>query len=349
MRSNCGFWLTVVFGTALGLAAQTGHPSPDPDSDQDGLSDRVETALLETFRPTFMVSAGDCSVRPASFMAHTPLPAVDSEDGTIYGQVFAAKVPAGAIEIHYYHLWRKDCGELGHKLDAEHASVLLLGGNMQSGEGWKAAYWYAASHEDTVCDASQVTRASTLHAVEHGPQIWISSGKHASFLSERLCHVGCGGDRCEKSQEVPVRPVVNLGERTAPMNGAVWLNSKEWPLTEKMSRSDFSQARLVRVNHLPGSDVAWANPQKRPAQAALLGANAGLGGAATGVVAAGTAVDKANHSTSHALQTSTRNTGHALSRAYHAVTHALDKDKQPGTPEATNAPDRHWAASMQRQ
>ena len=33
---------------------------------------------------------------------------------------------------------------------------------------WKAVYWYAAAHENTVCDVSQIARAKTLHAEEHG-------------------------------------------------------------------------------------------------------------------------------------------------------------------------------------
>jgi hypothetical protein len=32
----------------------------------------------------------------------------------------------------------------------------------------KADYWYAAAHENTMCDVSQIARASSLHAQDHG-------------------------------------------------------------------------------------------------------------------------------------------------------------------------------------
>jgi hypothetical protein len=99
------------------------------DSDHDGLSDELEQALLTQFKPVFMVSHADCSGVPAEFSPENRNPIVQSEDGTIYGQVFPGKPEDVAteptIEIHYYHLWKKDCGRMGHALDAEHVSVLL--------------------------------------------------------------------------------------------------------------------------------------------------------------------------------------------------------------------------------
>ena len=141
------------------------------DSDHDGISDEVEEALLAKFLPTFMVSSHDCSTQPAQFSPQAKSPTVVADDGTIYGQVFPRKQHPGEVELHYYHLWRKDCGEMGHRLDAEHASALVSLGTTASDSA--ALYWYAAAHEDTICDASQLTRAETIHAQERGPTLWI--------------------------------------------------------------------------------------------------------------------------------------------------------------------------------
>ena len=83
-------------------------------------------------------------------------------------------------------------------------------------------YWYAGAHENTVCDVSSASKASDLGATDKGLPVWISNGKHASFLAQRQCAVGCGGDRCENM--VPLKPgrIVNLGEVDAPLNGAIW-------------------------------------------------------------------------------------------------------------------------------
>ena len=83
------------------------------DSDADGLSDALEQRLLIQFEPTFMTGRQDCSNVPAEFEPGVKTPAVKSENGTIYGQVFPAKGSTGErplVEIHFYHLWRKDCG-----------------------------------------------------------------------------------------------------------------------------------------------------------------------------------------------------------------------------------------------
>jgi hypothetical protein len=216
------------------------------DSDRDGLADSLEAALLARFSPVFLVSSTDCSVMPARFAPQISIPTVMEDDGTIYGQAFPSKDHPGEVELHYYHLWRRDCGEFGHALDAEHVSALVQVGSDPNSA--KALYWYAAAHEDTVCDASHLARAESLAAEDRGATVWISSGKHGSFLSREVCMHGCGGDRCEQMEPLKVREIVNVGEVGAPMNGSEWLLSPEWPLKEKLVRSDFSDARLERVN-----------------------------------------------------------------------------------------------------
>lgn len=300
------------------------------DSDHDGLPDELEARLIEQFRPTWMVSATDCANVPVSFVPDSAVPRVSAEDGTIYAQ--ARPAGAGAVEVHYYHLWRRDCGEMGHALDTEHVAVLLH----EEGVAWKATTWYAAAHEDTVCDAGQVTRASTIDAVNRGATVWVSAGKHASYLAERLCNYGCGGDRCEHMRELPEGALINLGEANRP--AVAWTHASQWPLLEKMVRSDFTEARMARLSRLPETDIAWATPEKRPEQAAILGVNSGLGGAAKGAVvgtrATNTALVVSTAKTGGALGSAARHTGGALKQSYRGVRRVLSGGDGVRTPSA---------------
>ena len=293
------------------------------DTDRDGLSDQAEAGLLWKFSPVFMISHTDCSTRPAQFLSDTKSPTVLADDGTIYGQAFPRSGHPDQVELHYYHLWRRDCGEMGHRLDAEHVSVLVRTGAKLAGA--KALYWYAAAHEDTVCDASHLARAATLQAEDHGATVWISEGKHASFLSALMCTHGCGGDRCIQMEPLTTRQIINLGELGAPMNAIVWLASSEWPLRDKLGRSDFAEERVARVDKLPDTEVAWANPTRRPAQAAILGANAGIGGAGAGARATDAALRIASSDTSSAFDATADRTTHALEASSRHVWKALKK------------------------
>jgi hypothetical protein len=321
MRTILFVAIASILFVSTGRAAFAGSPAPLPeqqasDSDHDGLSDDLEQRLLAQFIPTFMISRDDCSRAPASFTADLPAPLAEAENGTIYGQVFPAKLSDSAnpaIEIHYYHLWKTDCGPKGHPLDAEHVSVLLHD-NKQAPHSWRAAYWYAAAHEDTVCDTSQIARASTLHAEDHGPAVWISAGKHASFLDSRLCSRGCGGDACEQMIPLPVASIINLGEDGAPMNGASWAASPQWPLSTKMLRSDFQPSTVSRLERLPISDIAWVNPSKRPTQSTI----------AAGVSTMN-ALETSNRDTDSAIALAEDSTGNALSNSYRDVKRALGK------------------------
>ncbi|HEX2917310.1 MAG TPA: hypothetical protein VHN81_02260 [Edaphobacter sp.] len=297
----------------------------DRDSDGDGLPDGLEVRLLQQFQPTWMISRQDCSEEPAKFKAATAVPTAIADDGTIYGQAFPHRGRKDEVELHFYHLWRLDCGEMGHPLDAEHVSVLVRPktmGNADESE-WIAKYWYAAAHEDTVCDASQMSRASTLKAEEHGAKVWISPGKHASFLNEELCSHGCGGDRCTEMREMKSSDVINLGELRHPADGAIWAASPRWPLGEKMRRTDFTGPRVHRLERLPETDIAWANPGKRPAQAAIYGGNSALNGIATGGRSTDTALVLANDSTGRALGKAQGRTGYALKKSWHSVIRAV--------------------------
>ena len=290
------------------------------DSDRDGLADSLEQSLLNQFRPRFLISTSDCSTKPAEFTPQSKAPVVVADNGTIYGQAFRSPGHTDYVELHYYDLWRKDCGQAAHDLDAEHVSVLIARDDSGS---WKARYWYAAAHEGTLCDASQISRASALSAELRGPDIWVSANKHGAFLSKNTCRHGCGADRCESSEPLHDAAVVNLGELPAPMNGATWARSTQWPLHQKMARTDFDAARTARLESLPADSIAWASPKKRPAQAAILGGDAALAGTATGLHATDSALTVADTNTSGALDTASRKTGNALAKSYHGVKKAL--------------------------
>lgn len=315
----------ILWCSATLLAAQSAKPALLQDSDGDGLSDRLEGELLKQFQPTWMIGMEDCSVKPAQFASGVTTPTVVADDGTIYGQAFPYRGHREEIELHFYHLWRQDCGQMGHALDAEHVAVLVRS-EQAEGDGklkWRALYWYAAAHEDTVCDASQITRSATIHAEDKGATVWVSPGKHASFLNEELCTYGCGGDRCAEMERMKNRDVVNVGELSRPVDGAAWVVSRQWPLADKMRRSDFPEARLTRLERLSESDVAWANPAKRPAQAVIYGGNSTVNGIAVGGRNTDTALVLANDNTDKALGKAGKNTGNALTKSYKNVRKAL--------------------------
>ena len=325
------FSLTAILSAALLLTAAVHAQSQSLDSDKDGLSDNLEQSLLTRFAPTFMVGKQECSNIPAQFQPNEAIPHVIAEDGTIYGQAtpaLTASSTARTIELHYYHLWKTDCGPHGHPLDAEHVSVLIDSTSPDPTE-WKALYWYSAAHENTVCDVSQITRAATLHAEDHGATVWISPGKHASFLNQELCARGCGADRCEAMQPLVINQIINLGELAHPMNGAIWSSSPQWPLAAKLSRSDFPSAPIARLETLPPTDIAWFSPGRHPAQGviAISGSTAeAIGSSGDDTVSA---ISLAGDSTGNALQKSYRKTIHALGSSAQHVGDALHVTPKP--------------------
>ena len=242
-----------VVGAALAACVGASGEIWAADGDRDGIDDRLEQALIERFVPRFLVSAEDCAGRPAKFTAFDATPRVDAQDGTIYARVSPVAPELGlpvALELHYYHLWERDCGGLNaHPLDVEHVSAILVAKTLDAGaDEWTARYWYAAAHEDTVCDTSNAARAEAVNGVSTGPTIWISAGKHASFLSLELCgERGCGADRCEEMEPLEASALVNLGEAGVPLAGSLWTASPEWPFTEKLD-NDFDRALVDRLD-----------------------------------------------------------------------------------------------------
>jgi hypothetical protein len=299
------------------------------DSDADGLSDALEQQLLDQFAPRFMVARDDCAGIPAEFVRNLSVPTVQVEDGTIYGQAFPVKAEAGtggtpSVELHYYHLWKSDCGAHGHPLDTEHVAALVQASQGDvTGATWKAVYWYAAAHEQTVCDVSQIARASTLHAEDKGAEVWISPGKHASYLDERLCNRGCGADRCEEMVPLHSGSIVNLGEPGHLMNASLFAASSEWPLGLKMEHTNFPAEPVERLERLPATEIAWFNPGRHPAQGVIAISSTTEDAIATGASETGSALGTANDSTSDAISVAGDSTGNALGASYRKTKHAL--------------------------
>ena len=336
-----------LMGQSTTVGRASAEASPLPDSDGDGLSDALEQALLLQFAPTILIARQDCSGSPAEFRQNLLEPEVSQTNGTLYGQVFPAKTAPDqakpttgeAVEIHYYHLWRRDCGAHGHWLDAEHVSVLVRRMSSSAPE-WKAFYWYAAAHENTVCDVSQISRASTLSAEDHGAKVWISPGKHASYLNEMLCDRGCGADRCEGMVSLERGALINLGEPGHPMNGSEFIASNGWPLLEKMKASNFPPDAVARLEGLPATDIAWFNTGRHPMQQVIAVSGSTEGAIAHGGINTGTAISVARGSTGDALSAAESSTGNALQKSYRKTAHALGKSAKKvggalgGSPQA---------------
>jgi hypothetical protein len=270
------------------------------DLDHDGLDDRLEQQLIERFVPAFMTSTEECDVAPASFVPGSQVPTLAARDGTIYAQAFPAgplDSPDQQVEIHYFHLWSKDCGRRGHPLDVEHVSGLVR----KERDEWTATHWYAAAHEDTVCEKSSGAQAATLNAERSGPNVYVSLGKHASFFSLNQCRAGCGGDECSADRRLHVRAVINIGERGAPLNGAVWTSSNRWTLGQKLG-PDFDpdvRAKLDRASSSRKVITIVASPAE---QAPVLAADAALDALNAARQAAGSALKTAGRSVSRLLQ-----------------------------------------------
>ncbi len=331
-------------GMLLSCAGANALPADVPavalDSDHDGLSDGLEQALLLQFAPKFQADPHDCAGAPAAFEPGRPNPVVTAEDGTVYGVATPRTLKdvrnssAPLVELRYFHLWKTDCGRFGHPLDTEHVSVLIEKG----AKDWHALYWYAAAHEETVCDASQIVRASTIRAEDGGAPVWISRGKHASFLNPELCGHGCGGDRCGALEAMHVSRIVNLGEEQSPMNGSVWIASAEWPFAAKLAHSDFAPEELARIERLPATDIAWANPRKRPVQATIAMSNTTADALAMSNRKTDTAISLAGGATGNALGTSYGKVTHALKKSARGVGRFLHGDASGANPEAKPQP-----------
>lgn len=318
------------------LAAQSAQ---SPDSDRDGIDDNIEQSLLAQFSPHFYVAQHDCAGLPSAFQPGLLQPNPEAEDATVYGQVFPVKI-AGATEpmaeIHFYDLWDRDCGAHGHQFDAEHVAVLVEASSRDlTAAKWKAIYWYAAAHENTVCDVSQIARASALGAEEAGAKVWLSPGKHAAYLAKSLCNHGCGADNCLAMKLMQTSRIINLGEPTHPMNASSFIASNAWPLEQKMSHTDFPPQPIARLNALPRDDIAWFSAGRHPAQGVIADSYTTGEAIAGGERNTDAALSLASGKTGNALQKSYRNTKHALGTTARDVGKALGAKSPKNTDSPT--------------
>ena len=276
------------------------------DLDRDSLSDKLEQQLPERFVPKFLVSVNDCAVLPAEFAPQESTPRALNRHATLYG--FVTPHPNGDIEMHYYHLWSRDCGtRFSHPLDVEHVSVLLRA----AGKRWYAVAWMAAGHQGTICDTAHGARAHVLDAAQEGPTVWISHGKHASFLSQSLCSRGCGGDRCEAMVTWRPREIINLGSREYPLHGAVWLESREWSLAPK-PHPEFTPA--IQTVIAQSNRIANLYPVLVPVKATVFAGDTTLDALGTGANHAGSGVATGANSVTGSLRKAKRAVTNFLQR-----------------------------------
>ncbi len=138
--------------------------------------------------------------------------------------------------------------------------------------------------------------------------------------------------------------LVNLGEPGHPMNGSVFIASSAWPLTAKMSETNFPPTVLARLIELPDSDIAWFNAGKHPKQGIIaISSTTGrdaLGGLDTAADATDNSLSIAHDSTGNALHKSYRNTTHALSTSARHVGKALGLEKKQPDKHPDNQTDK---------
>ena len=270
-------------------------PAAAQDLDHDGLRDQLEQDLLNRFAPTLLLARGECDGLPASFAPHRNNPFVTAKDGTLYGQAFRIEAVEGRsrIELHFFHLWSRDCGRLGHDLDAEHISAIVSASHAGAPAAmWIADMWYAAAHEGSACDASSGAQARAIGAEASGPRVFVSKGKHASYFDRGQCKWGCGGDECADDTAVVPKTIVNIGESSAPLNGAVWVHSRRCTLAEKLT-SDFDVSMRARLDSDGGDHVIPLMQHRRAPQAPVLAGDTALDGLATAATHTGGALTTA--------------------------------------------------------
>jgi hypothetical protein len=141
--------------------------------------------------------------------------------------------------------------------------------------------------------------------VTKGARVWVSHGKHASFLSLDECRRGCGGDRCEFLKALTPGRVVNVGEYDHPLNGAEWIRSTRWAFAGKL-RSDFPAETLARLENAAG--VVAIDPARRPVQATIGGLNQAID-------QTGNALSTAGQQTENGVVVAAEKVGQSLTRA----------------------------------
>ena len=189
----------VPFGLVAICCAQAPVPDASLDSDHDGLADAQETLLLAQFEPLFLISRSDCSSHPAQFTGFCREAHRGSGQRNDLWAGFSASGPPGTGGVA---LLRSVAEGLRQERTRSRRRACVCCGESRRGRSLESALLVCVGAEDTLCDASQIARAATLGAESQGPQVWVSSGKHAAFLGSAICTRGCGADRCDDMEKL---------------------------------------------------------------------------------------------------------------------------------------------------
>ena len=217
-----------------------------------------------------MVGVQDCSGIPTEFRPGVKKPEPETDDGTIYGQVFPSKAAGGALptaEIHYYHLWRRDCGAMVMRwIPSMCRCSCARPAAISIPQHGRRCTGILQPTKTLFAMKSQIARASTPHAVNHGARIWIIPGKEASSGTGSLGLAGCGETNVQHACLEPGK-LINL-ERLAGREGD-FHRLECLAASAQNCNTNFPAGPVARLNQLPDSDIAWFNAGRHPAQGVI--------------------------------------------------------------------------------
>jgi hypothetical protein len=165
-----------------------------------------------------------------------------------------------------------------------------------------------------------------VYAIDRGPKVWSSSGKHAIYFSKAKCDSGsgCGADSCADNTELArTGKVINLGERDAPSNGAEWAVSSAWILRDKML-ANFTPELLATLDTAPPGEAITVRGRSTY-RGTIQVSDTVLGSAASGAEHTSSALTTADVHTTNSLQKASNATGRSLRKAWKAVFGAKEK------------------------
>lgn len=123
----------------------------------------------------------------------------------------------------------------------------------------------------------------------------------------------------------PLAPpkVVNIGELENPINGALWVKSRRWPLASKFT-TDFDDVVLARLMDTKATEPIQLKPDLHRTQAVLSSGNSTATALQSSSRRTGISVFLAGEGTEAAVGGSNRNTEAALVKAEKNTGQALD-------------------------
>ena len=183
---------------------------PPTDADADGFDDSCEYDIAHAFRPQLMMSAGDMATTRVSHWAVRPMPEV----GPGISRIFYALAYLNDTGVP----WLPPCRGAAHYGDSE---FIVLDVEWVAANNWRLRRAFLSAHymspldRSTWHDYSELTYPLADPLADRGrPNVYVSQGKHANFVSLSTCGAGivpldiCAGDA---PQDVQVDPSRNLG------------------------------------------------------------------------------------------------------------------------------------------